>query len=221
MISDQTYPDITKMSFIKRNTVSSSESIFIDSDESFREIATDRNWIGDGSISNPYLITNITLKGQNHHLTLIEICDTTAYFQILNCHLSEGYRGILFSNVFHGLIQNTTITNCTIGIELDNTVNSFIISNNITLNNREGLAIDNSVGIHLTDNNIIENRDGFKFHRSHSCNISRNTISGNYERYSPIWWDSWDWIGGGGVIYMIQTTIKSSLIYFSIIVWTD
>ena len=134
---------------------------------------------GNGSKTNPYIIDDITINGQNSG-NCIEIKNSNKYFIIRNCTIynsSPGTypnyeAGIRFINVSNGkIINNEIINNGGYGIYLSLDIENIIIANNTVNNNDntgircwDGIALNvfnNSVnynggiGIDLTGNNSI------------------------------------------------------------------
>lgn len=71
----------------------SSEPIIINSDSDFKEY----NFPGNGTIDNPYIISDITII--TNETIGIFISQTTAYFLISNCFITATNYGIYLSNV--------------------------------------------------------------------------------------------------------------------------
>jgi parallel beta-helix repeat protein len=81
---------------------------------------TDLGFLGNGSLSAPYLIQNLEISTSGD---CISISNIRANFTIKDCFLTSGMsesgNGILLDNSTSGTIENCTITNKDIGVNLD------------------------------------------------------------------------------------------------------
>lgn len=115
-------------------------------------------FVGDGTISNPYLIEDLFISSSTG--ILIYIHDTTSYFQIRNNYL-DGLRGdtnaIVFENVNNGFIVNTTVVNSENGISLNNCFNIIIVSNIILSNSKYGITLAHSNYNTIENNQLSSN----------------------------------------------------------------
>lgn len=105
-------------------TTSSWNTIYITSDEQFASKASDNGWPGDGTQSNPYVIYDYDINASSANG--IDIRSTTVYFNILGCDITStthSYRGIYFSNVKNGSIEDTDISDCSYGIQTGSSSN--------------------------------------------------------------------------------------------------
>ncbi len=84
--------------------------ISIGNDADFLAQATSEGWPGDGSSTNPILISNlnITMTGPG---TGITISNTNLHFRLLNILIQNGTTGISLQNVTNGIIENITLIN--------------------------------------------------------------------------------------------------------------
>ncbi|MFX1415983.1 MAG: right-handed parallel beta-helix repeat-containing protein, partial [Promethearchaeota archaeon] len=103
--------------------------IVISSDAGFES----QGWPGNGSISNPYLIENLSIVSNGK---CIEVDGTTAFFTIRKCSFSSATagngRGIDFANVLNGEIENCTFLNLDIGFFLWRSANCSFINNSLS-----------------------------------------------------------------------------------------
>lgn len=174
------------------NNTGISGPIYIDNSNSSYDWSVAKNagiCTGEGTISNPYIITDLIIEG-NHSDIGIHIRDSVVYFIIKNCTISNNTNGIFFHDVENGLITNNTIMMNTNGIYLENSNYNNINKNLIRQNSNYGmyLRIDYSFN-YVTHNNIVENiiKDnlGPGIHiysysqEAHHNNIINNTITNN------------------------------------------
>ena len=125
-----------------------------------------QGWPGNGTKASPYLIENRTIVTDGD---CIVVRNTSVYFEIRNSYLSSKkdpiyWRiwnvGVLFENVRHGMIHNTTIIMKRLSVVVRE-------SNNCTIANCS--ISESSLGIH-----ILGPYPGY----SKGCIISNNTIVG-------------------------------------------
>ncbi len=161
------------------------ESIRINNDTDFSNIASQEHWQGDGSENNPYIIENLVINAQRNG-PAIYIGNTTVYFIIRNCTLFNATwtgnyyydgAGISFYNVTNGNISKNKIFKCDYGILLYSSQNNKMRENNLT-GDYYGIYLGN-----FSDGNIIENnrvfysgQDGIFLYGSSNNVISHNTI---------------------------------------------
>ncbi len=156
------------------------EPIKIDGNADFAVTATLENWPGNGTLSNPYIISGYAIR----YLTtnLIDLQNTDVYFQISNNALDgkKGrYNGINLYNVTHGSIVNNNIQHNARGIELWSVKNSSLFGNMVFFS-WVGIYLRDSADITLTSNLIIMNTGrGIEIRGSGICTLTNNTISHN------------------------------------------
>ncbi|MFW9916100.1 MAG: nitrous oxide reductase family maturation protein NosD [Candidatus Thorarchaeota archaeon] len=132
------------------------QSIFVNSNANFSATAAIEGWTGNGSATNPYIIEGLSITSSSNE-TLIRIQNTDVHFQIINCHLVGGGYGLYFTNVSHGEILQTNISNAAIyGMYLYESHNNTMINNTIT-QNMDGMFLFASDNNTLADNRIINN----------------------------------------------------------------
>jgi len=143
---------------------------------------------GNGSKTNPYIIDDITIDGQNSG-TCIEIKNSNKYFIIRNCTIynsgaeSHPYygAGIRFNNVSNGKIFNNEITNNRgMGIHLYFDIENITVANN-TVNNNDYGGIKSRSGIALNVYNNCVNYNGWQgiYLVVNNSIISKNKAIGN------------------------------------------
>lgn len=109
----------------------SDEPLLIKGNADFHETAVTRDWGGNGTVSNPYIIENLTISVFPDESS-IQIINTDVNFLLRNCILSSGSTGILLSNVTNGYIHNSTILHASDAISVQNSSNCVFIGNNLT-----------------------------------------------------------------------------------------
>ena len=154
---------------------------------------------GNGSQSNPYIIENHVINGQNTKACIV-INNTDKYFTLKNCTLHNATYGIYLNNVSHGFLRDNILhDNGNSGIYLNNSHNNTLYGNTITYNNETAIKLsfshDNNLytntlyyndmyGIFLNNsknNDLIGNNIWDNYHSGVYMNSSNNnTISGNF-----------------------------------------
>ncbi|MHA2271254.1 MAG: right-handed parallel beta-helix repeat-containing protein [Candidatus Hodarchaeales archaeon] len=147
------------------------DPIFIWHNDNF----TDLGFLGAGTDTFPYRIEGLNIT--NTTGPLIEIRDTTAYFNIsgnLLDGLDQAVSGILLVNVTQGIINNNFLANTTAGgVRLDNSTNNRI-ANNMVYNNT-GIALFSSSNNTIANNTVHDSYKAGIYCR----NATDNTISHN------------------------------------------
>ena len=128
------------------------ETIFIDGNDMFAAKAISEGWSGDGSLNDPYIIENYTIRAISEHG--IEIRNTNVHFIIRNVSITNGrsnyYHGFYLYNVINGILKNNTADNNLAGFLIVNSDNN-IFSNNVANNSLHGFRFWHS------NNNILAN----------------------------------------------------------------
>ncbi|MFW9906392.1 MAG: right-handed parallel beta-helix repeat-containing protein [Candidatus Thorarchaeota archaeon] len=171
------------------------DPLFINNNSDLIKQAKEEEWVGNGSLSNPYLIAGLNISGLGN---LVTVRNTNLNFQIINCIISNGNGdGVVLINVTNGAIVNTTISsNARDGISLyeqtgkNSLMNISIVNNSIFNNNNNGIFF-NIVFVKISsikiENNIIYNNgnNGIYLHADdeyypiHHCLIANNRVSNN------------------------------------------
>ena len=215
---------------IKSNGIQyeSHAAIFIMNNQNFTATASNEGWSGNGSRTNPYVISNLNISSATK-IYLIEIRDTDCFFNIQNCFLN-GYdktlAGIYFQNVTNGklsnsmiitnsnsqgiflrnshnnTIQNNSFQNCNRGILTEYSDFNNLISNTIT-NTIKAIHLFYSYNSTLSNNSIHTNTDGIYIFRSDNSSVIANNCSYN--------------TNNGITIYnSTGNTIKSNLAHYNL-----
>ena len=111
-----------------------SSTIFIDDSDpnyNWSKMAIENDWIsGLGTWDDPYRIENVTLIGNNTASGIKIQNSYNVYFVINNCSVSNSTLGIELINVNNGTVENNDINNNTdMGISLQNCKNITIENN--------------------------------------------------------------------------------------------
>jgi parallel beta-helix repeat protein len=157
------------------------ESIMIDGDLEFIQIASIQRWSGNGTINNPIILQNLNFSLTRSHEFGIKIINTRLFFRILNTTLISNQIniGFHFVNVSNGFIGDSKISSCpSYGIYLKNNSN-IIIRNNSIMNSRVGISVAESEWINLEQNAIKNNGKGIEFVGSAYCSVNATFIFEN------------------------------------------
>ncbi len=134
------------------------DPIAIDSDFQFGVQAEAESWLGDGSVSDPWIIEgyDIDVGGAAENGIIIE--NTTAHFIVRDC-LLEGatqtdYAGIRLWNVTNGNLLNNRIHNNYYGI-LGNANHTVISNNVINTTTGQGIILSQSYYTQIIGNELI------------------------------------------------------------------
>ncbi len=142
---------------------------------------------GSGSYSDPYIIQNLIIDGQNSS-SCIEIRDSDVYFYIINCSFYNSGNGLYnagieLANVINGqLITNNCSNNNGIGIGLYQSQNVTIDGNIVNNNEESGIFLEVSHNNILSANTLNENSDGIYLGLSTNNTISENSAFNNDQR---------------------------------------
>ncbi len=161
-----------------------SDPIVITSNADFALQAAANSWAGDGSSSDPYVISDLHIDVTNE--TGIDIQNTDVYFVINNCLIEKATDsntyGIYFDWVENGRIINSIIRENYYGISISRGVN-IEVSNNVVANNSYGMDLFWSEGagpsINVTDNTFVNNGFLARPHVWNKAELLSATITGN------------------------------------------
>ncbi|MFX1237804.1 MAG: NosD domain-containing protein [Promethearchaeota archaeon] len=169
-----------------------SSPIFID-DSSANNWASIESelWIrGNGIPSDPYIIENITIIG-NNTFSCIDIRNSNVSFVINNCTLinsgtgsyPDNRAGIRLKNTSNGLIINNNCTENYHGIYLyDNCRNNTILENIVCDNYMYGIHLYDSCTNNTISHNYVNSNNNVGIHLYDNCDnntFSNNTLNNN------------------------------------------
>ncbi|MFW9964637.1 MAG: NosD domain-containing protein, partial [Candidatus Sifarchaeia archaeon] len=153
----------------------SSVSILSDSD------FVKQNWPGNGTEGQPYVISN--LRFSNTENLPIRICNTRAYFLVINCVVEslQNYprtgwgNGIILSNVTNGIVEGCSIDYMNAGVYLSN-ANNTIVRNNLIVACDTGISINSLDRCTISNNSIRMGFEGITGHGLRHSNLTESMI---------------------------------------------
>ncbi len=166
-------------------------AIRINNNTEFAEHAAAEGWQGNGTESNPYIISGYDIDAHGEG-DAIYIGNTTAYFVVKNCYLHNASYypysaypyfegdGITLYNVTNGDLENNIVSsNDYAGISLQASSNNNSMLDNICINNEwDGISLDTSSNNSLLNNTCSNNLDdGIALFLSGNNTISNNTCN--------------------------------------------
>ncbi len=157
--------------------------IRIESDEQFRTLASSRGWRGDGSFSNPYIISDLMFP---EGTSPIRILNTEEHFILVNNTFINQNDAIFLYNVEHAVIYNNTFMNPTGSAIIVTTCTDIrIIRNSINNSHQYGIYIKDTNNFTI-ERNIIQysgsNSDfsAVKIEEAQEGIVVENTLNRNY-----------------------------------------
>ncbi len=188
----------------KNNAVEYFSPISIDGNDAFNEMASQKGWIGNGTVENPLIIDNIGLASG------IGVSNTDLHFIIRNLHLQgDGGLGLSISldNVSNACIYHNSLINTWYGIHLRSSKNN-IISDNTLTRATYGIFLESS-GSNIISNNTFENSgmmvEGEEIEHYIQTDVYNNIVNNK----SLIYWQNKVAItapAGAGQIFLINST---------------
>ena len=144
----------------------------------------------------------------------IYIRHTDLYFKISNCHLENGYNGLLLTNVTNGEVFQNTIINHEIGINVLRSQEINITENTIS-NNTYGIFLDASGNNTITSNTLTKGGlflFGYELSDFIQAEILSNTVDGKPIVY---WKDSTGGVvpSGAGQIFLANCSFVDIITY--------
>ncbi len=129
---------------------------------------------GSGLVSDPYIIENLTIEDDTSSLTGILIANTSRYFIIQNCFITDFEYGIQISNIEieTGIVSNNTIYDCNNAMMINKTSTLRIQNNNCTTSQYYGIALFDSDNCIITSNLI-------HWSRLHGIFLNNNSKNNN------------------------------------------
>ena len=152
--------------------------ITIVGDADFAAQAVLEGWSGNGSASNPYVISGLDIDAGGSDIA-INITDTSVHFVVQdNIIHGASYQGIFFDNVTSGQITNNTIYNNNLhGFYLSSSKNIIVKNNVISDNSYRNGYIALSSNITVESNTISSSGSvGLYFYYSNQISIIDNFI---------------------------------------------
>jgi parallel beta-helix repeat protein len=154
--------------------------ISIEQNSDFAELG----FSGDGTESNPYVITGYEIHSRNACIT---ISHTWVHFEVRNCYLTAEDRnagtGINLVNVINGKVLDCVINQMSVGVYLDSCYNTSVSRCSISQQSYGGQSISGAIGsshsqyCSISQNTIVDCQYGVNLDQSEFCTIERNTIN--------------------------------------------
>jgi len=140
-----------------------------------------QNWPGNGTMNQPYLISN--LRFSHSEDWPIRIYNTQSYFLIVNCTVepSEYYpahsdgKGILLYNITNCIVENCSINDKNVGVYVDNS-NNTIVRNNLIITCDTGIFLSRLERCILSNNSIRKGNTGIQTLHLRFSNLTGNQI---------------------------------------------
>jgi parallel beta-helix repeat protein len=139
-------------------------AIYIQGNYELNLYASLENWNGDGSQSNPYVISGYKFDNQNPNIP-----PTTQPLLLMK---DIGYHCLITNNLFLNSNESS--------IHLENVSSIRIIENKISKCNNHGIIVEESNSVLITNNTIYQNNgNGILFNSSENSLITSNMIFDN------------------------------------------
>ncbi|MFW9772079.1 MAG: NosD domain-containing protein, partial [Candidatus Thorarchaeota archaeon] len=138
---------------------------------------------GSGTITNPYIIENVSINAFNYEIGISIRNSKGVYFEIKNCNIYNASIGIQLYTTDNGAIINNSISyNRNTGILIHNCKKNKIIGNIIQNNSQYGVLLNgpNSKNNALYRNQFIENERHALDNSGSNFNLWYNSSIGNY-----------------------------------------
>ncbi len=155
-----------------------SAPISINGNTDFTNQAKLNGWRGNGSGSNPFIIENLLING-NESLFGVIIQNTNLSFVLANITVINCEYGIYLWKSKNFLLSSNSVSYTRIGVYLWKSNDGTLKNNTVTGSNIAGVLIELSYGITLSNNSIIDASNvGFYVMNSGDLQISGNKIYG-------------------------------------------
>jgi parallel beta-helix repeat protein len=137
------------------------------------------DWLGDGTVANPYIIANLTIDAGGSG-SAIAISGTDAYLVIENCTLNNSACGVEVTGAANVTIDHNTI-NTTYGVNITDSYNITVSNNHITITGNSAIALAGNAYANTISNNTINGtKEGICLLPGSSNNtVTLNTITLN------------------------------------------
>ncbi|MHA1213671.1 MAG: NosD domain-containing protein [Candidatus Hodarchaeales archaeon] len=176
VITDNHGAVIEHVSIVKVDEYVTRDPLFVN-DSTVQDLALAEGWRGNGSQSDPYIISwyNITGNPQDRLITI----NSDSSFLIENNILSQGKIGIYATSTNDSTIRDNIIRNSSWGVTLQFCDNVTVSTNDISECSDGGLSltVTNST---VVNNNIKNNGAGILFASSLYSSALNNTLNENY-----------------------------------------
>ncbi len=161
-------------------SLTSSEPIVINGDADLASQASLKEWAGDGSAENPYMIADLTFDAGSG--TAISISGTSLFVTIKNCTITNSNYGIDLSRSSNVTIMGNTIQGMSgqMGICLYDTSSNNTISDNTCYGNWNGIYLDSSSNNTISNNTCNGNLFGIYLDSSSNNTLTNNRCNDSY-----------------------------------------
>ncbi len=151
------------------------EPIVIENETALQKIASS----GDGSRSNPFLISRYNITSNQNALLVIK--HTRSYFILENCTLdgiSSTHFGIYLYNVSHAILSANIIMHTYRAIYIENSSDVMVLQNTIT-NNTAAIYSSRSLYAYISQNTISHNFRALTLVTTNMSTVTHNNITKN------------------------------------------
>ena len=156
----------------------------IDGNADFLAQATANGWTGNGTASNPIVISGYNIKGVGAFI----IQNTDLHFIMQNNVFTgsgSNIAGVELDNVSNGVFTNNTVTNYGIAFNGNQDTNLAFNSNTMSGNIQQGALIQESKTVSFTGNTITNNGgSGILVANTTSVSVTSNTVNFNSKMVS-------------------------------------
>ncbi len=150
------------------------QAFSIDGDAELNSTVASNGWPGDGSSSNPYVISGYRFNGSRF---MIKIFNTNQYILIENNEFSiEGTQGIYLESVNYVTIRNNTFTDLSLSIDFFYSTNIAIVENSF-VGDGESIYSEGNSGINVTANLFMSGKQTMESISDMDLIFSSNVIT--------------------------------------------
>jgi len=143
---------------VYQNTSIAPKNIFIEGNQEWTYLKNLGRCTGQGTYSDPYVLKDLVIDGQNKPVSCIRIKDSDVFFRIENCTFYNSTQaGIEFRNVSNSLITYNNCTNNNYGIYINSNFNVNITANLIKNNNIYGITLNDTSNDLIFNNTFTNN----------------------------------------------------------------
>ncbi|MFW9990960.1 MAG: nitrous oxide reductase family maturation protein NosD [Candidatus Odinarchaeota archaeon] len=136
--------------------------IYIDGNGDFLAQAASEKWTGDGSHSNPIIISDYSISTGLWLDNLIDVRNTDLFFRITNCNLMDGFRSIYLENVSNAEISSNSVSIPEYGIVVHSSHSVAITGNTIADCLLKGIFLYQSDNLVVAGNTITSVSNSFQ-----------------------------------------------------------
>lgn len=167
------------------DTLSTShDPIWIDNNTDFKDTAENESWQGNGSASNPYIISDYIINATGHNCG-IYIGNSSVHFIIRNCRIFgarytqnsfSDKAGIHMFKSSNGTIEECDLEDNRYGITLNYSKNVILLNNTQYMDHWAGIRVYYSENVEISGCTINDTwTDEIIIFRSSNCHVHNNT----------------------------------------------